>query len=301
MVTHTETRVRDVRTILVSDIHLGCRFAQPEHFLTFLERVNAEKIYILGDFLDGWKLSATWSWKPVYTKVINRLLTMARNGSELYYTPGNHDAFLRCGEIRQIVESAGVKVNMQDEFVFDALNGQKYLVTHGDKFDSVETNYQWLSFCTAFLYEPLLYFNWALSSLTRRQDKSPYAMCAFIKNKVKGAVRFISNFESQLYNHAREHGCDGIICGHIHRPGMEECDSVTYLNTGDWVENCTALVEHHDGSIHLESIFPGVDSREVAPKAVTPDWQSPVAVRVGEPQPVGGLSHEPASDVACVS
>lgn len=241
-----------------------------------------------------------WSWKPVYTKIINRLLTMARNGSELYYTPGNHDAFLRCGEIRQIVESAGVKVNMQDEFVFEALNGQKYLVTHGDKFDSVEMNHQWLSFATAFIYEPLLYFNWALSSLKRRKDKSPYAMCAFIKDKVKGAVRFISNFESQLYNHARENGCDGIICGHIHRPGAEECDSVTYLNTGDWVENCTALVEHRDGSIQLESIFPGVASREVAPKAVSQEWQPAVAVGVDSSSGVPGLSHEHVGDVACV-
>lgn len=301
MVTHTEPRERHVRTILVSDVHLGCRFAQPEHFLSFLEQVTAEKIYILGDFLDGWKLSATWAWKPVYTRIINRLLTMARNGTELFYTPGNHDAFLRCNEIRQIVESAGVKVHMQDEFVFEAHNGQKYLVTHGDKFDTIEMRYQWLSFATAFVYEPLLYFNWAISSLSRRKHKSPYAMCAFIKDKVKGAVKFISSFEKQLYDHARSRGCDGIICGHIHRPGVEESDSVTYLNTGDWVENCTALVEHQDGSIHLESIFSSVGSREVAPKAAADEWDAPVVIGVEDPQAMPSLPAQPtAADVACV-
>ena len=299
MVTHVEQRQRSVRTILVSDIHLGCRFAQPEHFLSFLEQVTADKVYILGDFLDGWKLSATWTWKPVYTRILNRLLTMARNGTELFYTPGNHDAFLRCQEIQQIVASTGVNVQVEDEFVFEAHNGQRYLVTHGDKFDMVEMRYQWLSFATAFIYEPLLYFNWMLSAVTRQQKKSPYAMCAFIKDKVKGAVKFISSFETQLYDHARSRDCDGIICGHIHRPGREECDSVTYLNTGDWVENCTALVEHHDGSIHLESFFPGVPSREVAAKAISNEWDSPVTIGLEDSGEVPGLA-QPAGNVACV-
>ena len=250
---------KPIRTLFVSDIHLGCRFSQPENFLDYLERVRPERIYILGDFLDGWKLSSSWLWKPVYTRIINRLLHLAQTGTQLYYTPGNHDAFLRCQEVQEILKRTGVDIKVADEFIFESSDGKRFLLTHGDKFDVVEMNYQWLSMATTVVYEPLLFLNWLSSKVYRRKEKkSPYGACAVIKDRVKAAVRFISNFESRLYDHARQRGCDGIICGHIHSPGMVEEDSITYLNTGDWVENCTALVEYQDGSMKLESFFPHV-------------------------------------------
>lgn len=279
---HPNARERSVRTLFVSDVHLGCRYAQPENFLSYIEKVRPEQLYILGDFLDGWKLKATWKWKPVYTSIVNRLLHLSHNGTELFYTPGNHDAFLRCSEVKRIVDSTGVNLKMQDEFVFEASNGRRFLVTHGDKFDVIEMRYQWLSMATTYVYEPLLYFNWWLSRISKQQLRSPYTICATVKDKVKSAVKFISSFEDKLYSHARSRGCDGVICGHIHSPGIEESDSVTYLNTGDWVENCTALVEHYDGSIELESFFPGVPSRQVIPPTITEELPATLGLGLEE-------------------
>jgi UDP-2,3-diacylglucosamine pyrophosphatase LpxH len=249
--------------LFVSDVHLGCRFAQPEHFLSFLESILPEQLFILGDFFDGWKLSSSWRWLPVYTRIVKRMLQLAHQGTQMFYTPGNHDSFLRCADLKQIVESTGIKIIVQDEFVFRALDGRRFLVTHGDKFDVIEMRYQWLSMATSIIYEPLLSFNWWTSRAFGRRESSPYAMCAMIKDKVKTAVRFISRFERDLFQHARQRGCDGIICGHIHTPNVVRVGDMTYLNTGDWVENCTALVEQYDGSIRLVSYFPDVPSRLV--------------------------------------
>jgi UDP-2,3-diacylglucosamine pyrophosphatase LpxH len=254
---------RSVRAMFVSDVHLGCRFAQPEHFLHFMERIRPEQLFIVGDFLDGWKLRASWRWLPVYTRIVQRLLELAHGGTELFYTPGNHDAFLRCAALRQIVENVAVNVQVQDEFIFHALDGRRFLVIHGDKFDVIETRYRWLSMLTSLVYEPLLLINWWTNRLLRPPGSSPYATCAVIKDKVKTAVRFISSFERDLFRHARLRGCDGVICGHIHKPAVIRSGEMTYLNTGDWVENCTALVEYHDGSIYLESYYPGVPARPV--------------------------------------
>jgi UDP-2,3-diacylglucosamine pyrophosphatase LpxH len=264
---------RDVRTLFVSDVHLGFRYAQPEHFLDFLLRFRPEQLFILGDFLDGWKLRSAWRWEPVYTRIFARLLHLAREGTELYYTPGNHDAFLRCSEMRQIVENAGVRLRVQDEFLFQARDGRQFVVTHGDKFDVIECRYQWLSVATSLAYEPFLSCNWWTHRLLRRHGHSPYAMCAILKDKVKAFVRFLSRFEQELFQHARSIGCQGVICGHIHKPGVVTSGGMTYFNTGDWVENCTALVEDNDGSIRLESLYPHVPSRIVYTPALAEDWE----------------------------
>jgi UDP-2,3-diacylglucosamine pyrophosphatase LpxH len=280
--------------VFVSDVHLGCRYAQPENFLAFLDRIRPEQLFILGDFVDGWKLSTSWRWMPVYTRIVKRLLQLARGGTRLYYTPGNHDAFLRCSELRQIIESMGVNVRMQDEFVFRSLDGRKFLVTHGDKFDLIEMQYQWLSFATSFVYEPLLSFNWWASRAFHRPDTSPYAMCAVIKDKVKTAVRFISRFERVIFAHARSRDCDGVICGHIHSPNVISAGDVTYLNTGDWVENCTALVEYHDGSIHLESHYPSVEPRLVPSRRT----HHPMPLLACSASPTTECHLQPAASVA---
>jgi len=268
-------RVRHVRSLFVSDVHLGFRFAQPEHFLAMLESIVPEQLYIVGDFFDGWKLSSSWRWSPIYTQIVNRLLTLAREGTEIFYTPGNHDAFLRCTELQSIVASMGINIQVQDEFVFHARDGRKYLVIHGDLFDAVEMRYQWLSMAITYVYEPLLALNWWTTRFRGHAHKSPYAMCAAIKDKVKMAVRFMSHFERDLFRHARQRGCEGVICGHIHTPNVIEYGNLMYLNTGDWVENCTALIEEHDGSIHLESHFPSVPRRVVPAKWKESEWTPP--------------------------
>lgn len=256
---------RRVRTLFVSDVHLGCRFAQSENFLSYIERIRPERLFILGDFFDGWKLGAKWHWPAYYNRIFRRLFDLSAGGTTIHYTPGNHDAFLRNEDVQGILRRCGINIEMEDEFVFDAQDGRRFLLMHGDKFDIVETRAQWLSVAVTFAYEALLFTNWWASKLLRRENRSPYAACAVIKNAVKTGVRFFSHFEQQLYDYARRRDCDGVICGHIHTPGVFGTPEMRYLNIGDWVENCTAMVEHFDGTFHLESFFPNVPVQVIPP------------------------------------
>lgn len=233
-----------VRTLFVSDVHLGCRHSQAEALLRLLERYEPQKVYIVGDFIDGWKLKNRWRWRPEYDAVLRRLMTLKRRGAELYYTPGNHDNFLR-----GFVANFGL-VDVQDRFVHEAADGRRYVVTHGDQFDRVEQNCQWLSLVASYAYDVLLTANW-LGNRLRGKKHDPYAFCAAVKARVKRLVTHVSEFEEQLVADARRSRCDGIICGHIHVPRIATLGDVAYLNTGDWVENCSALLEHADGSFEL--------------------------------------------------
>ena len=297
METYRLASKQKIQTLFISDIHLGSRFAQTEKFLTYINNIHPEKIYIIGDFLDGWKLQGSWRWNSVYTDIISRIVELASTGTELFYTPGNHDEFLRCEKIQTIIERTGINLKVQDEFVFTSRNGQQFLITHGDQFDVVEKNYQWLSMAINIVYEPLLYFNWLYSKITKREH-SPYRMCAVIKDRVKKAVKFFSSFEQKLYLHARSRDCQGIICGHIHSPGVEHHQSMIYLNTGDWVENCTALVENEEGAIFLESFSHDIDSRLVYSPAIAGDSGQPNELDRNNKVPVPFVPDPIAAEVA---
>lgn len=246
-----------VRTIFVSDVHLGCRHSQAQAFLGFLERHQPEQLYIVGDFIDGWKLKRGWRWSPVYSQILQRLTDLAMLGTQVFYAPGNHDAFLRDDSF---IKSLGGRFNfveIADEFVFKSVQGQRLLVTHGDLFDSVESKAQWLSQLSTVFYDALLSTNRLLSRMRGDCDRSPYALCARLKHRVKTGIRFISGFEELLIERAEELGCSGVVCGHIHTPSIVPYGAMTYYNTGDWVENCTALVERCDGSLELEWHYRG--------------------------------------------
>ena len=254
---------RSIRTLLVSDIHLGCRFAQAEEFLVYLHSVRPEQLYILGDFLDGWKLGSRWYWNSTYSQIVDRIFELGSNGTELFYTPGNHDAFLRCPHVSDFIEKSGLRVHVADEFIYESADGRRFLVLHGDRFDVVESDWNWLSVALTYAYEPMLSVNWYYNRMLGPSSR-PYTACARVKNRVKSAVRFFSHFEERLSQYVQQRKCDGIICGHIHTPGVAQLSMATYINTGDWVENCTALVESHDGEMVLESYFP-----ERKPQCVT--------------------------------
>lgn len=233
-----------VRTLFVSDIHLGCRHSQAGAFLELLERFEPERLYLVGDFIDGWKLKHRWRWLPEYDQVLRRLLELKRSGTQLYYTPGNHDEFLR-----GFLANFGI-VDVQDSFVHEAADGRRFVVTHGDQFDKVEQGNPWVSLVASYAYDLLLSANW-LGNRLRGKKHNPYAFCAGIKARVKGLVTHVSDFEGQLQEVVSDEQCDGIICGHIHVPRIAQMGEVTYLNTGDWVENCSALIENQDGSFDL--------------------------------------------------
>lgn len=236
-----------VRSLFVSDVHLGSKHSQADEFLEVLEKYEPRHLYIVGDFIDGWKLKRRWRWRPVYDRIIQRLMTLKRSGTQLYYAPGNHDNFMR-----GYLADYGV-IEITDRFVHQAADGRRYLITHGDQFDKVEQSMQWLSVIGTYAYDVLLstnyWLNWA-----RGKKHNRYAFCGMVKRRIKGLVKHFSDFEAQLIDAAARERCFGIICGHIHSPRIMQLDNLAYLNTGDWVENCTALVEYDDGAFELSRI-----------------------------------------------
>jgi UDP-2,3-diacylglucosamine pyrophosphatase LpxH len=232
---------RHVRALFVSDVHLGSRYSHPERFLSCLDSYQAEHLYLVGDFIDGWRLSRTWRWPPVYHRIVRRLLSMAGGGTRLYYAPGNHDAFLR-----HYLCDFGF-VDVAEQFVHRALDQRRYLVTHGDRFDRVEQVPRWLARLGSAGYELLMWLNHVVNRLRRLVQLGECRFSVRVKYRLASSAAFIRRFEDQLVQEAMAQCCEGVICGHIHAPALEQSGDVMYYNTGDWVENCTALVEHLDG------------------------------------------------------
>ena len=241
----TSGRNRDrVRAIFVSDVHLGCRHSQAEAFLEFLFAHQPERIYLVGDIIDGWKLKHRWRWPEVYHRIFRRFYDLAQDGCELYFTPGNHDAFLR-----HYQDHFGF-IHVQDEFVHETAGGRRLLVLHGDRFDRVEQELQWLSLIGSYAYDTLLSVNWLVNRIRKKRFQY-YAFSNAVKQRIKLLVKSFSEFERKIITAAREQDCDGVICGHIHAPKLVKMDGITYGNTGDWVENCTALIETESGLLEL--------------------------------------------------
>ncbi len=240
-----------VRTLLVSDVHLGCKHSQSREFLQFIRRFSPDSLYLVGDFIDAWKINTCWHWSSDCDDVIEHLIDLARQGTKIYYVPGNHDSFLRNPAFRLALPKDFPLFEVANEFVLETKHGWRFLVTHGDLFDFFETKTQWLSKGTSSLYDACLSLNWWFHRFMLGESKNPYGVCAVLKDRVKRFVRFISSYESKIMDHARIRECHGVVCGHIHTPDIVESDSMWYCNTGDWVENCTGLVEQHDGQIHL--------------------------------------------------
>jgi UDP-2,3-diacylglucosamine pyrophosphatase LpxH len=235
----------DIRTVFVSDVHIGCKYSQADRFFDFLLRTHPEQLYLVGDFIDGWRLKKRWYWQPVYLQILLRLASLASQGTQICYTLGNHDAFLR-----DFLHDFG-PITICDEFIHVAANQKQYLVVHGDRFDNIEQYAQWLSVFGAFAYDSLIWANNAINRIRRWLHLQDCALSSRMKVCVKNAVKFISDFERRLIEVAQANNCDGVICGHIHVPRITRIGDVLYCNTGDWVEHCSTLVEYEDGTLEL--------------------------------------------------
>jgi UDP-2,3-diacylglucosamine pyrophosphatase LpxH len=246
--------VGGVRTVFISDVHLGHKHSQGQQLIRFLEDLRPQSLYLVGDIIDGWALSRS-GWSEACTDVLRRLSEMAEQGTRLYYTPGNHDAFLRNKDGLRFVTERFPFVEIENEFIFEAADGRRFVVTHGDLFDVFETSAQWISMWLTVFYNTCLSANRWLSRILRRKGKSPYHLCSAGKRAVKRVVRFLSRYERSLSDYAGRKGCDGVICGHLHTPKIAERDGFVYCNTGDWVEHCTALIEGNDGTLSLLQFY----------------------------------------------
>ncbi|WP_425403072.1 UDP-2,3-diacylglucosamine diphosphatase [Hwanghaeella sp.] len=238
--------VSKYRTIWISDTHLGTRGCKAEYLLDFLKHTQSEKLYLVGDIIDGWRLKRSWYWNDTQTAVIQEILRKTRQGTEVIYVPGNHDEVLR-DYLGLMV--GGVKV--RDLVEHETGDGRRFLVIHGDQFDGVVRYAKWLALLGDWAYNLLLWMNDHFNK-TRKLLGLPYwSLSAYLKHKVKNAVEFISCFEEAVAHEAKKRKADGVICGHIHHPEIRQIDGILYCNDGDWVESCTALVEQTDGRLEI--------------------------------------------------
>lgn len=239
-------RKQSVRTLWISDVHLGTRDCQAEHLSAFLKRYQTERIYLVGDIIDGWKLKSGIYWPQAHTNVIRRLLTLSKRGTEVTYITGNHDEFLR-GYSSLLLGN----IRLANEVIHKTLDGRRLLIIHGDQFDVITRYHRWLAFLGDHAYGMTLVLNRWLNHWRRRWGYGYWSLSAYLKHKVKSAVNFISDFEEAIAHECTRRGLDGVVCGHIHHAEIRKVGTVDYLNCGDWVESCTALIEHWDGRIEL--------------------------------------------------
>ena len=238
--------VRKYRTIFISDVHLGTKGCQAELLLDFIRHVECETLYLVGDIVDGWKLRSGWHWPQAHNDVVQKILRLARKGVKVIYVPGNHD-----DRVREFVGVHFGGVVVVRDAIHETADGRRFLVLHGDEFDGVVQHARWLAFVGDYAYRALIAANTLFNRLRRRMGFGYWSLSAFLKTKVKNALQFVENFESAVADEARRRGVDGVICGHIHKAEMRDIDGIAYINDGDWVESCSALVEHHDGTMEI--------------------------------------------------
>ena len=245
------------RTVFVSDTHLGTKGCRSDFLADFLDRVSCDNLFLVGDIVDGWRLRKSWYWDAAHDRVLRLILRHARNGTRVTYIPGNHDEMLRpwlppldlAAPEGKGFEVAGVTVKPEAEHTTAA--GLRLLIIHGDEFDGVMRYAKVLAILGDGAYVTALVVNRWFNLLRRRLGYPYWSLSQWLKQQVKGAVKAIDRFEGALAEEARRRGFDGVVCGHIHRAEMRMVDGILYCNDGDWVESCTALVEHHDGRLEL--------------------------------------------------
>lgn len=241
-----ESSILRVRTMFISDIHLGTRGCQTDALLDFLRVYDADTIYLVGDIVDGWQLKARWHWPQGHNDVVQKLLRKVRKGARIIYLPGNHDEFLR-----DYNGTTFGGIEILERVVHVTASGRRLLVLHGDQFDLVVRHAKWMATLGDGAYTLALGINTYLNMIRRKLGFPYWSLSGWAKAKVKNAVNFIGRFEEVLVSEAKRSKVDGIICGHIHAAALHDTYGVRYANTGDWVESCTGLVEHFDGELEL--------------------------------------------------
>ena len=237
---------RRYRTVFISDLHLGTPGCQATALLDFLKSHPCDFLYLVGDIVDGWQLKSGWYWPQSHNDFVQKMLRKARKGAKVVYVPGNHDEWLRDYATMMF---GGVEV--LEEAVHVTADGRRLLVIHGDWFDLVVTHARWLALLGDNAYTLALWINHHFNKVRHLLGYEYWSLSAFLKLRVKNAVQYIGSFADALTNEARNRQLDGVVCGHIHHAEIRELGGILYCNDGDWVESCTALVEHFDGRLEI--------------------------------------------------
>lgn len=237
---------KHVRTIWISDFHLGTRHTRAEELLDFLRHYECAHLYLVGDIFDGWALARNWVWPQSHNDVIQKLLRKGRKGTTVTYIPGNHDAFAR-----DFIGHRFGDILVAQFAIHRLLDGRKLLVVHGDEFDGIIRYAKWLQMLGAVAYGFALGLNHIVNAIRQRFGRPYWSLSAYLKHRTKTALQYIDDFESLVAEKARTMGVEGVVCGHIHQAEMRQIEGIEYLNCGDWVESSTAIVEHLDGKLEL--------------------------------------------------
>lgn len=266
---------RHYRTVWISDIHLGTRGCNAALLKDFLDHVDCDHMYLVGDIIDGWRLKKRFYWPTAHSDVVWRIMKRAKRGTRVIYIPGNHDEMFRqfAG-----MDFGGVKI--RKKAIHQTADGRRLLVIHGDEFDAVMLAHRWLAVIGDTAYTWLMAVNVVVNKVRTRLGLPYWSLSKVAKHKVKNAVAFITRFEEIVAREAGTRGVDGVVCGHIHNAEMRDIGGVAYYNDGDWVEGCTALVEHHDGRMEILHWADAVAARTRVARLLPPP--APVA----EPQPL---------------
>lgn len=235
-----------IRTLFVSDVHLGYCHSHPDKFLDSIRRLQAETLVIVGDFIDGRRLSHRWRWTSDFDRIFDHLKQVARGGCRVVYIPGNHDEFLRQPE-NQVFDF----VEIRNEFEYELKFGGSVSVLHGDIYDRTEIEKTLGSRLGCGSYDMIVRLHSWANRMAGRWGMRRVDVCSVFKAWIWQAHRHIASFRQKLCRHARFRNHAGVVCGHIHVPQLKILDGLLYLNTGDWVENASLVMETLDGDIEL--------------------------------------------------
>ncbi len=235
------------RSIFISDLHIGSTQCQADDLLDFLKYNESEQLYLVGDIIDFWALSKKVYWPREHNTIIQKVLRKARHGTRVIYVPGNHDE-----NVREYDEFVFGDIVVRNSIIHETVDGKRLLVVHGDEYDTIARYHKWIAKLGSKGYDVLLELNRLLRNLRRILGiQSHFSLAAFVKFKVKNAVQFISDYEESIVATLVDEGLDGVICGHIHHAEIKDMGGFLYLNTGDFVETCSAIVEHNNGRLEL--------------------------------------------------
>mgnify|MGYP002003006835 CR=1 FL=1 len=274
------------RSVFISDAHLGSRGCKAEVLAAFLKSIDTRTLYLVGDIVDFWRLESRSYWPAAHNEVVRHILKLVKRGTRVVFVPGNHDEAVRS---YVGMNFGGIEIQMLD--VHRCLDGRRLLITHGDQYDLVVRHSRLLSKIGSSAYEVLLRLNNSYNHYRRWRGKPYWSLAQYMKSRVKKACTFISNFEDTLIREAKQKQLDGVVCGHIHHPAHVDEDGFTYLNCGDWIEHCTAVVESETGHLSL------LQATDLAPKIVQESLDEKPLSKGRSPMPFPWPLPEPAAEV----